>query len=69
MYPNAKLGCLAQSGASDCESRGCWFEPSPATFFRWDLVMKKISTTILALPLIQEEQLSITRERMGIKYW
>ena len=27
MNPNAKLGCQEQSGASDCESRGCWFEP------------------------------------------
>ena len=38
-------------------------------FFRWDLVMKKISTTILSLPLIQEGQLSVTGERMGTKYW
>ena len=37
---------------------------SGKTFFRWDLVMKN-STTILALPLIQEGQLSVTGERIG----
>ena len=29
---------------------------------------EKIATTILTLPLIQEEQLSVTGERMGNKY-
>ena len=43
--------------------------PSPATFLRRDLVMKKISTTILTCPLIQEEQLSVTGDRMCTKYW
>ena len=28
-----------------------------------------ISTAILSLPLIQEEQLSVTGERMYTKYW
>ena len=37
-------------------------------FFGGDLVMKK-STSILPLPLIQEEQLSVTGERMCTKYW
>ena len=36
--------------------------PTSGTFFRGDLVMKKISTAILSLPLIQEEQLSVTGE-------
>ena len=31
--------------------------------------MKKTSTAILPLPLIQEEQLSVTGERMCTKYW
>ena len=31
--------------------------------------MKKHSTTILTLSLIQEGQLSVTGERMDIKYW
>ena len=42
---------------------------SGKTPFRWDLVMKNNSTTILSLPLIQEGQLSVTGERMGNKYW
>ena len=43
--------------------------PTSGTFFRRDLVMKKKSTAILSLPLIQEEQLSVTGERMCTKYW
>ena len=39
------------------------------TFFRGDLVMKKVSTAILRLPLIQEKQLSVTGEKMCTKYW
>ena len=42
---------------------------SGKTFFPWDLVMEKKSTTILSLPLIQEGQLSVTGERMGTKHW
>ena len=30
---------------------------------------EKISMTILSFPLIQEGKLSVTGERMGIKYW
>ena len=33
------------------------------------MVMKKNSTTIVSLPLIQEGQLSVTGERMCTKYW
>ena len=33
------------------------------------MVMKKKSTTIVSLPLIQEGQLSVTGERMCTKYW
>ena len=43
--------------------------PTPGTFFRGDLVMETISTAILPLPLIQEEQLSVTGKRMHTKYW
>ena len=43
--------------------------PTSGTFFCGDLVMKNISTAILPLPLIQEEQLSVTGERMCTKYW
>ena len=41
---------------------------SGKTFFYWDFVMETNSTTILSLPLIQEGQLSVNGERMGIKY-
>ena len=33
------------------------------------MVMKKNSTTIVSLPMIQEGQLSVTGERMCNKYW
>ena len=35
----------------------------------WRLGHENISTAILPLPLIQEEQLSVTGERMSTKYW
>ena len=38
--------------------------PTSATFFH-----AKVSTSIHLLPLIQEEQLSVTGERMCAKYW
>ena len=66
----SKPGCIAQLGASLTVNQGvAGSSPGPATFFRWDLVMKNISTTILTLSLIQEGQLSVTGERMGTKYW
>ena len=37
--------------------------------FSWRLGHENISTAILPLPLIQEEQLSVTGERMCTKYW
>ena len=43
--------------------------PTSDTFFRGDLVMKKKFTAIPPLLLIQEEQLSVTGERMCTKYW
>ena len=43
--------------------------PTVGTFFHGDLVMKKVSMAILPLLLIQEEQLSVTGERMCTKYW
>ena len=35
-----------------------------ATFFREDLIMKYLSTVILSLLLIQEEQLSVSGKRI-----
>ena len=43
--------------------------PTSGTFFHGDFVIKKISIAILPLSLIQEEQLSVTGERMCTKYW
>ena len=66
-----RLGATAQS---DARPPGMWtvgdsILTSGKTFFRCDLVMKKISMTILSLLLIQEGQLSVTGERMCAKYW
>ena len=43
--------------------------PMSGTFFHGDLDMQNISTSILPLLLIQEEQLSVTGKRMCTKYW
>ena len=59
-------GSLAQLGASlTANQRVAGSSPGPGMFFRWDLVMKNISTTILTLQLILEGQLSVTGKRMG----
>ena len=43
--------------------------PTSGTFFNGDLVMKKFLRPFSLFPLIQEEQLSVTGERMCTKYW
>ena len=59
------LGRLVQSGASlTANQEVTGLSPGPATFFRWDLVLKKFLQ-----PLIQEVQLSVTGKRMGTKFW
>ena len=45
------------------------FYPHVWHIFSWRLDHEKISAAILPLPLIQEEQLSVTGERMCTKYW
>ena len=56
-----ELGHLVQLGVSLTAKQGvAGSSPGPATFFRWDMVMKKNSMTILTLRLIQEGQLSVT---------
>ena len=45
------------------------FDPHIQHFLSWRLGHETISTAILPLPLIQEEQLSVTGERMCTKYW
>ena len=41
----------------------------PGTFVRWRFGHENNSTTILSLPLIQKQQLSVTGRRMCTKYW
>ena len=45
------------------------FDPHVRHILSWRLGHENISTAILPLPLIQEEQLSLTGERMCTKYW
>ena len=45
------------------------FDPHIRHILSWRLGHENISTAILPLPLIQEEQLSVTGERMCTKYW
>ena len=45
------------------------FDPHVRHILSWRLGYENISTAILPLPLIQEEQLSVTGERMCTKYW
>ena len=48
---------------------GTEFDPHVRHILSWRLGPEKNSTAILSLPLIQEEQLSVTDERMCTKYW
>ena len=45
------------------------FDPHVRHILSWRLGHENISTAILPLPLIQEEQLSVTGERMCTKDW
>ena len=45
------------------------FDPHVRHILSWRLGHENISTAILPLSLIQEEQLSVTGERMCTKYW
>ena len=65
-----KPGTVARSEACPLDMQAAPSSiPTSGTFLRGDSVMKKISTAILPLPLIQEEQLSVTGERISTKYW
>ena len=48
---------------------GTEFDPHVRHILPWRLGHENISTAFLPLPLIQEEQLSVTGERMCTKYW
>ena len=70
IYCSRKPGTVARSEARPLGMQAAPSSiPTSGTFFHGDLVMKKDSTTILPLPLIQEEQLSVTGKRMCTKYW
>ena len=45
------------------------FDPYIWHILSWSLDHEKISTATLPLPLIQEEQLSVTDKKMCTKYW
>ena len=53
---------------SDWHVSGPEFDPHVRHILSWRLGHENISPAILSLPLIQEEQLSVTGERMCTKY-
>ena len=59
----SSIGSVSARHASGPE-----FDPHVWHILSWRLGHEKISTAILPLPLILEEQLSATGERMCIKY-
>ena len=66
---------LTGHGGSSIGSEFAWqasgpeFDPHVRHILSWRFGHENISTAILLLLLIQEEQLSVTGERMCIKYW
>ena len=63
-------GCGSSIGREFAwHASGPEFDPHVRHILSWRLGHKNISTGILPLPLIQEEQLSVTGERMCTKYW
>ena len=63
-------GAVARSEANSLGMQAApEFDPHVRHIFSWRLGHENISTAILPLPLIQEEQLSVTGERMCTKYW
>ena len=68
--PITLVGCTGRG--SSIGSVSAWHASGPEFdlhIVSWRLGHEKISTAILPLPLIQEEQLSVTGERMNTKYW
>ena len=54
---------------SDWHASGPEFDPHVRHILSWRLGHENVSTAILPLLLIQEEQLSVTGERVCTKYW
>ena len=63
-------GCGSSIGSEFAwHASGPEFDPHVRHILSWRLGHENISTAILPLSLIQEEQLSVTGERMCTKYW
>ena len=63
-------GAIARSEACSLGMQAApVFDPHVWHIPSWRLAHENISTAILCLPLIQEEQLSVTGERLCTKYW
>ena len=62
-------GSVALSVACDCKSKGLQFEPQPGHLTFMGVDCELISSAILPLLLILEEQLSVTGESMCTMYW
>ena len=60
---------VARSEASPLGMQAAPSDSHVRHILSWRLGHENISTAILPLPLIQEEQLSVTGERMCTKYW
>ena len=70
MHPKAAVvGCGSSIRiVSAWHASGPEYDPHIRHILSWRLGIENISTAILPLPLIQEEQLSVTGERMCTKY-
>ena len=72
---NTRSNAIETGRGSSIGSEFAWhasgpeFDPHVRHILSWRLGHENISTAILPLPLIQEEQLSVTGERMCTKYW
>ena len=63
-------GCGSSIGSESAwHASGPEFDPHVRHILSWRLGHENISTAILPLPLIQEEQLSVTGEKRCTKYW
>ena len=69
-FPKIGAGRGSSIGSvSAWHASGPEFDPHVRHILSLRLGHEQISTAILPLPLIQEEQLSVTGERMRTKYW
>ena len=76
VYQNIPLSLRDMTGrGSSIGSEFAWhasgpeFDPHVWHILSWRLGHENISTAIVPPPLVQEEQLSVTGERISTKYW